>query len=1129
MKIKRLLAYILFLSLIIAASSIWLNLIPNKSTKVLAAPNIKFLWRGPNLIKVSGDKISGEGAFNKQSESGGDVFYAGTITFSGYGNFGPQNNCKFAITVKKNNLSTDPNKSFIPGKIGYAQGLGASGGCDFAARDHFGNDFLISGATKDIEITEVVWRIPPGCPGAIVQGPPSPGTTCPDGSQPGGPAVQNNSGEQDCQGSNIGTGWIICPLITGVSDAIDKIQEFIQTTLETDPLLGSGSNPVIRSVWDSFKNIANGLFIIIFLITIFANTLSIGIDNYTIKKILPRLVAAVIFIQFSFLLSSLAVDATNVLGTGLDRLLQQIIPDTVFKAGGFGAGLAGIGILAIAAAALVAVAGAGAIAILLALISGFIAILGVFLTLAIRKIIILTLIVVSPIAFVAWVLPNTENLFKLWYKNFIKLLLMFPLIILIFAMSRLVANISFSQGATMVDGKLTLTKVSVGNLLIGFIAMIAPLFIIPATFRMAGGAMSAAAGFVAGLTSKTRGLTKSERAQGIKQRGSDRLTELGQQGRTAPRRLLGRALSGTGILNTRRNQLRRGAALARIRTEAEKVLQYADLDADGLEKVARGRLSRPSDKIAALGRLTKMRRLDKVADSKSFMYANGQQSTYDAYAGANAEDLVKLAPDLMPSDVGQPFQFNSADVTPEKLADYHPNFMERQTRLGGLDNLNPQIFNGVLTSPPLRNRMQAGSLGYAYRWAEGAGATANPTLSETIRKNVRITGTDDKGNPLGAFIINPSGKTPMEEEAAGPPFGPTTPPAPPFEPSPPVGSRTASSPPLRGGAVPSPQTFVAPAAGSEASVQISEPYQGREPLGEVGANIARVPISSLTTPPTPTPPTRSTFSEAELTAVTDSDFANRLGYVPNAGGGLTHTPSSASVNPAQRRANYDQAQKILSSPQGTAYLSPQKQQILRQIAQDGPGPIAELTAGPAAAGPDTSPPPTGTPHDTDAVGAVTVHPDGGVSTPASTEGVGPHGEVPPPPPPVPGTTVSPTDATAASNTSGTSAQSAPTRSGGLVSPNVTASTAAGSVLAGEIADIRRGQQAKSEAAKFKNIQEAEKRDERLIEKEKTQRVLKDKKARDEAIRQGALNRVFRRRRPKGGKIAENPEGKEDTK
>lgn len=306
-------------------------------------------------------------------------------------------------------------------------------------------------------------------------------------------ATNNQSNKKDapsCAVTNA-LSFIVCPFIQVADDFYTKQVEPIVLDLLKNGTLDPSSKNIANAklVHDQFKNLTNVLFVIIFLVIIFSTTLSIGIDNYNVKKMLPRLVAAVILVQFSWILMQLAFDISNLLAAGISALPIFNIPisgghipaSSYIVAGGISLLFGSIGL----AAGLL-------IPFLLVLLALIIGILGVFLTLIIRQYIIIVLVVLAPLAFVAWVLPNTENIFKTWSKMLIRLLLMYPLIVLIFSMAGLFSKI---QPAST-------------NGLTGITAAIVPIiafYMVPWTFKWAGGAMAAVGGFV---TARASGLSR---------------------------------------------------------------------------------------------------------------------------------------------------------------------------------------------------------------------------------------------------------------------------------------------------------------------------------------------------------------------------------------------------------------------------------------------------------------------------------------------------------------------------------------------------------------------------------------------------------------------------------------------
>lgn len=60
------------------------------------------------------------------------------------------------------------------------------------------------------------------------------------------------------------------------------------------------------------QSIANAAFIVAFLIVIYSQLTSVGISNYGIKKLVPRVVIAAIFVNLSFVICALMIDLSNI-------------------------------------------------------------------------------------------------------------------------------------------------------------------------------------------------------------------------------------------------------------------------------------------------------------------------------------------------------------------------------------------------------------------------------------------------------------------------------------------------------------------------------------------------------------------------------------------------------------------------------------------------------------------------------------------------------------------------------------------------------------------------------------------------------------------------------------------------
>ena len=240
-----------------------------------------------------------------------------------------------------------------------------------------------------------------------------------------------------------GLGWLICPVMTFVANINDAAYGAISGFLDIKPaILSSGDNSGAKQGWDFFRNIANAIFAVIFLWIIFSQISNVGVSNYGIKKILPRLIIGALLVNLSYYLCQIFVDLSNILGHTLKDALESGAGEigTTSEAAGWGSAIA---------ATIVGVGGVAAFAALAigipTLVAGFLAIMTVFIILVVRQAGVILLISMSPIAFAAWLLPNTEDLFKKWMKMFRGLLLVFPIISLLYGAGKLAGAVLASS------------------------------------------------------------------------------------------------------------------------------------------------------------------------------------------------------------------------------------------------------------------------------------------------------------------------------------------------------------------------------------------------------------------------------------------------------------------------------------------------------------------------------------------------------------------------------------------------------------------------------------------------------------------------------------------------------------
>lgn len=236
-----------------------------------------------------------------------------------------------------------------------------------------------------------------------------------------------------CTGGALG--FFLCPLVDLSQAALDKFGPMIESLLIIQPMTaGSPQADALQAIWQIIVGISNLLLVIAFLIVIFSQATSIGLSAYGIKKMLPRIIAAAILINLSFFICSISVDIFNVIGGSVKGIISvgmnAVLGSTsasVTSWWDIGGGLlAWVGIAVAAEVAL------GLLGFLVpALIAGVLAMISLWMMVGLRQVLILLLIIVSPLAFAAMILPGTESLFKKWYKSFFGLLVMYPVIVAI--------------------------------------------------------------------------------------------------------------------------------------------------------------------------------------------------------------------------------------------------------------------------------------------------------------------------------------------------------------------------------------------------------------------------------------------------------------------------------------------------------------------------------------------------------------------------------------------------------------------------------------------------------------------------------------------------------------------------
>ena len=323
-------------------------------------------------------------------------------------------------------------------------------------------------------------------------------------------AANGNGGEDEKEITSCvvnGIGYILCPIINFLADATDNVFKYLETSLLRVETLATDDQGVMYKAWSIMRQIANVMFIAVFIAIIYSHLTNTGLSNYNLKRMLPRLILAIVAVNLSYYICALLIDVSNIVGSGLNGLLIETL-----RVVGEGAGrnsldvpswgeaaayLLSGGTLAVAGltsatAASVAAMGPGVLYLLVfALVPVATIMIVTFAVLAARQAIIVVMVVISPIAFVLYILPGTSKWFDRWQEIFSTMLVMYPMFALLFGGSHL-ASYLIAQ-----------TNNRWETLLIALFVQAVPLVITPFLIRFSGRLLGRFAGMI---NNPTRGV-----------------------------------------------------------------------------------------------------------------------------------------------------------------------------------------------------------------------------------------------------------------------------------------------------------------------------------------------------------------------------------------------------------------------------------------------------------------------------------------------------------------------------------------------------------------------------------------------------------------------------------------------
>ena len=294
------------------------------------------------------------------------------------------------------------------------------------------------------------------------------------------PDAPDEEDKKDC-GDVLGSGllgWFICPAINvaiGFADGAWSIFEFL---LINNPLDRSGA---YYDSWTKVRDLANAILVVIFLGIVISQVSNIGISNYGIKKMLPRLVIVAVAINISYYLMQVIIDIANITGKSIDGIFSGFESYSGLKAAnGWSVLLDSILLSATVVGSVGVTLAAGAVlgwpAIILFLgamiIPAVIGIIAGLLALQVRSMLIPILAIFSPVALVAWVLPNTQKLFDKWKSMFTGLVFLYPLASIYYGGLKFAASMTLgTEESSSIQRLMALAALFIGTFMVAVIAI----------------------------------------------------------------------------------------------------------------------------------------------------------------------------------------------------------------------------------------------------------------------------------------------------------------------------------------------------------------------------------------------------------------------------------------------------------------------------------------------------------------------------------------------------------------------------------------------------------------------------------------------------------------------------------
>ncbi len=555
--------------------------------------------------------------------------------------------------------------------------------------------------------------------------------------------------------------FVICGALSLTTFVLNFVGSILEEMLATpNDFIESKA---LEDAWAVFRNLAYLLLVPALLLMVIGTALGFEfVSAYTVKKALPRMIAATIFIALSLEIVKFIIISTNAFGNGIQGLLAAaggvdggFTLQAMFTPSGAGQ----LGVLGLTAAGAVAVTPwllSGGWAVILGFLgAAAIAIIVVLFLLAFRQVAIMVLAILAPLAIIAWIFPGNTRLWGLWRTTFLKLLLLYPVIMLAIGAGKLFAGIlAGMQGdiITGADSDSGFIRLFTNRLLI-LVGYVGPYFFIPKLFKTAGGAFANLAGMArdkeSGIMNRVKGAGKKrqETSKGYVGRQTKKQTFADSRTRQGKKAGMERALS-----SRRRGKLDNTTIYGmeeQLKNEELSAASFGlDKETSGmsrgdtlthLKQVAQGTngdgsKSSHAEKKAAIKMLAQQQAVSELNEIRTTGFENqetaqayneslGDAQTYSLIKGASVANAEEVIPDAVPAGtttanhMARKRRSKFANASDGELSGMKPQGWEQFYRDDPAEA--QRRLDAVNTDMLLRSKVPQEVLDKSPRWAQG--------------------------------------------------------------------------------------------------------------------------------------------------------------------------------------------------------------------------------------------------------------------------------------------------------------------------------------------------------------------------------------------------------------------------